>query len=1348
MKNNIMPVKHLFSTLLIVCYLTFSTSANDQVVFNHIGFESGLTDLNINGLYQDEKGTLWIGSRNGVKRYNGNTIESLEIEGLSNSGITAFPTITGDRKGHLYIARSNKLLEYSLHNDTHKVIYTSNRRNSLINFSFSYGIRSLWIGFKDSLFTYKEGTLSFFAKFPQNNTIITSIKETAGGRIYVGTKSNGVFCIDSNLNIRSVIADCSEVISFYEDSKQNIWAGTFNNGVFCINPDGKISNFTTGANSAYRLNSNYVRAICEDNDGTIWLGTMLGLNVIDFKTNTIHQYGLSERGKSGLSNLSVWVILKDNLGTLWFGTYYGGLDYINNKAVSFRYNDFGTHYSGNGYPIIGQIVKDKRGDLWMCTEGKGLLYLNSKTGNYRFIPQGLNSVSTNNLKSLYYDAEKDKLWIGTHLGGLNCLDIKQMRFKHYSVDSEAGHTDSEIVHALTGHKNTLYIGTISGMYEMDLTTEKITLMEPLKEMISDIRSLLVDKNNNLLIAGSNFCGYNIETGSANNYLSALSNYVPSSQTITTALCESSNGEVFIALSGFGLLKLNSTDNTFTPMTDQNKALASTNISCMKETSNGFLLVGTDAGFTSVSLKNGECFNYNSKNGFPIYSMLPGGILAGEENEIIFSGINGVAYFNPTLLEVDNRPFRMYISKLFVNNIEVKTGDKTGILQQNISSTSHIKLKYFENTLSFEIGHDNFVNLGHPVFQYKLTGFNQDWIDFSSENPIKYMNLPYGNYVLSVRAKFKNETESPATELAFRIKPPFYLDWYAYLFYIFIIMGVTTWIIHSSRARLLLKTSLELERRDKEQREKANQSKLRFFANISHELRTPLTLIIGKLELLLSKKSLNNQYNKLKELHQSATEMSVLINELMDFQKHDQGIISIKVVETDIVDFLREIYQSFTVLAELREVSFEFESTEEKIMLFVDKNQMRKVFNNLLANAFKYTSKGGEVKLQIKEYNDTVRVSVVDDGIGISKQHKERIFDCFFQVDNAINNEISGIGTGIGLSLSQSIVKVHSGVLSVESEESKGSSFIVELKKGLDHFRDNEMVEILHSQDYLSSEILNVADETQYQNEIFEPRNGQSTHPTILIVEDDDKLRAMLVQIFDPIALILEARNGNEGLQLVQEKLPDLILSDIMMPGMTGIEMCRKIKMNFDTCHLPVILLTALHSEEQTIDGLNCGADDYITKPFSVNILITKCFGFLNNRRILQEKFSKQMDDHTVNLTTNVHDQNFVDRLINIIESNVGSGELNITLLCTEMGVSRTILFSKMKGITGMTPHEFIQNVKLKLAAKLLRERTDMNVTEVSEYLGFSSLNYFGKIFKEHFGITPTSIKKEASSSTN
>ena len=1330
-------------TLLFSLSISISAVlAGDNLGFNHLGFETGLSQININGLYQDEIGTLWIGTRDGVKRYNGNTVESIQLAGMNNWSSTAFPTVCGDKKGHVFISIENQIVEYNLQNDMYKTIYTHTKMDSPNPFCFSYGINSLWIALEDTIYLYHNGQTKVYVVLKDKQAIISSIKETSDGKLLLGTKNKGLFCIDSSRKEKLLLTNCSNVISIYEDSKKNNWIGTFSNGLYCIAPNGSVSTYNTDPNKLLKLSNNYVRAICEDNDGSIWVGTMLGLDKLNLSENTVSHYGLSENGKSGLTNLSVWVIMKDNQGTMWFGTFYGGLNYFNPNSISFSYNDFGTHYLGNGYPIIGQIQQDKRGDFWMCTEGKGLLFLNKKTNAYRFFPQKKGGLPTNNLKSIYYDPTNDQLWIGTHLHGLCRLDIKTMAIIQFDIDPLRGSSESEIVHALVKYQNTLFIGTLMGIFQMDLLTNKITAINGIKNKIYIPSSLLVDSTNNLWIAGNKLLSYNILSRKVIDYKNELSKTTNSTANLITALYEDKQGRIIVACTGVGLLTYSRETNNFEVLTNKNNNLTNAYICSISETDNGFYLVGSNNGFSCIDKKTEICYNFNTQNGFPLFSMSPGSIFNTNNKEVFLSGVNGISSFNIDALFVKDLLFRIYFSKLWVNNTLVKPGDKTGVLNDNLSHTKNLVLKYNQNAITIEIGNDNYAKLGHAVFQYRLEGFDKDWTDFSTNDPIKYMNLPFGSYTLRVRAKFEDVLKSPEVQMKIRVTPPFYLTWYAYLLYLIVIVSISSWLIRLSRARLLLQTTLSFEKRDKEHREQVNQSKLRFFTNISHELRTPLTLIIGQLELLLSNKKTNNPQVRLNEIHRSASDMNELINELMDFQKHDQGMFKIRVKEQNIVEFVQDIYTSFNGYAELKEIEFSFNNTNNKILVWFDPIQLRKVFNNLIANAFKYTPKGGSIKLSILKNDTSVSISVIDSGIGISRENNDKVFDRFYQVDNSVNSEIYHTGTGIGLSLSQSIVKAHNGTINVQSEENKGSEFSVELLTGTKHFEGIEMVEMLTTKEE-ALQIIELNDtDKDFQLEFIEQQKSNFNHlPSILIVEDDDNLRKLLIQIFDPIALTLEANNGIEGLKIAKEKSPDLVISDIMMPGMSGYELCSKLKSDFEICHIPVILLTALSAVDNTVEGLNCGADDYITKPFNVKILVTKCFGLLNNRRLLQEKFSKQIETTAITLTTNPLDQSFVEKIIHIIETNIENGDINISLLCSEMAMSRTRLFAKMKGITGQTPHDFIQNIKLKLAAKMIQEQPEKNITEIADFLGFSSLNYFGKTFKEHFGVSPTSLRK-------
>ena len=1160
--------------------------------------------------------------------------------------------------------------------------------------------------------------------------------------LYIGTKHDGIFSIDPSGRQQKVLTTRSEIISINEDSRNNIWVGTLNEGLFKLTPSGDIVQYTEPA-----LASNYVRTVCEDNNGNIWVGTMLGLNVINPKTGDISFYGLEKEGSAGLSNLSVWIIMKDDQGTMWFGTYYGGLDYYNPHTDIFEYNNLKLGHVGIG-PVISKIIEDRTGRLWISTEGDGLVSYLPATNDYAYYTKENHTISHNNVKTLYYDDASNTIWIGTHLGGLCSYSIDKKEFKHFTIDPSDHTKRSEIVQAIIRHKNILYLGTLSGVYYMNLEDYSIKKISLLDKYIYAVNSLMIDKQDNLWIGGNNLCYYSIKQ----NYVRSLDKYLAqitaSSKNTITSLIQDNDNRIIATTLGAGILIYYPAQDRLEQINSKNSNLDSDYLSAVYPLSGHQLLVTSANGLSYIDLNTKRSYNYKSQNKFVLPSMIPGDIMKTSDNRIVMGGINGLAIISESNLFPESLPTKMFFSKLFVNNKEVAANDSSQILPQSLFATDHIKLKHHENNISVEIGTNDFVNLGQSKYQYKLDGYNHTWIELHPQKSINYMNLPYGDYKLKVRnISFKDEAELNEISLGITIIPPVYATWYAYLLYTLLILSVIVSIAYFYRSKLLLRNSLELERRDKLQKDAINESKMRFLGNISHELKTPIALISGQLELILmSNYSLPTIQNSLREVHNRAAKMGALINELLDFLKYNKENFSLRIKQQDIVLFTQEIYDSFVSYAELKNIHFNFVFDQKSRYAWFDEVQLQKVFNNILSNAFKFTPENGMVEIKITSSDSSVIITFTDSGIGIPKDMTGRIFERFFQVNNSVNRELSNTGTGIGLSLSLNIVKAHHGQITVESEEHKGSSFIVELPVGKEHFKEDKNVTII--EDEGNKEIINNAISIESEKENLEDFIAQQKKDfdhssTLLIVEDDDELRKLLIEIFEPIFEIFEAKNGEEAFKIAQLNSPDLILSDVMMPGISGINLCARIKSHFDTSHIPVILLTALSSVEHNIKGLNCGADDYITKPFNIRILIAKCINLLNNRRKLQERYRALENSSAEQLTDNKLDQDFIDQIIRIVQTRLeeGNGDINVTLLCAELGLSRTKLFLKMKKITGESPHSFIQNIKLKTAAKMLRKNEEYNISDISFQLGFSSLNYFGKSFKEYFGMSPTAYRK-------
>ena len=574
-------------------------------------------------------------------------------------------------------------------------------------------------------------------------------------------------------------------------------------------------------------------------------------------------------------------------------------------------------------------------------------------------------------------------------------------------------------------------------------------------------------------------------------------------------------------------------------------------------------------------------------------------------------------------------------------------------------------------------------------------------------------------------------------------PPWYETWWAYLIYTICTVSLLWYLIQNYNSRIKLRESLKYEKKHIEDLEALNQSKLRFFTNISHEFRTPLTLIVGQVETLLQVQTFTpNIYNKILGIYKNSLQLRELITELLDFRKQEQGHMKIKVSRHNLVNFLYENYLLFLEYASSKQINFKFNKQSDDIEVWYDQKQMQKVVNNLLSNALKHTKAEDTISINVSQENHSVIIEIKDTGTGIAAAEIDKIFDRFYQTER-LDSLNTGTGTGIGLALTKGIIELHHGTIRVESEPGKGSSFIITLKLGNKHFTDEQIVQ--ESTD----------DSIRQQPETFVPsveilpdsgwkeeENKRIEDAKMLIVEDNESIKQMLVSIFETFYQVTTASDGEEAMELIQKDMPSIILSDVVMPRMSGTELCKQIKTDFNTCHIPVVLLTARTAVEHNIEGLKIGADDYITKPFNTNLLISRCNNLVNSRRLLQEKFSKQPQAFAQMLATNPMDKEMLDRAMAIIERHLDNTDFNVNIFAREMGMARTNLFTKLKAVTGQTPNDFILSIRLKKGAVMLRNNPELNITEISDRIGFSSSRYFSKCFKAQVGMTPTEYREK------
>ena len=647
-----------------------------------------------------------------------------------------------------------------------------------------------------------------------------------------------------------------------------------------------------------------------------------------------------------------------------------------------------------------------------------------------------------------------------------------------------------------------------------------------------------------------------------------------------------------------------------------------------------------------------------------------------------------------------------------------------------------------NNITVEFASFNYNNDRNRLFEYRLEGFDKAWTQ-TTGTTITYTNLPPGEYILRARPLAGKENLDEEVHLNIHVSAPFYATVWAYFFYLLCLLGVMIAFIRFKTRQAALKSSLEFERKEKERIEELNQVKLRFFTNISHEFRIPLTLILGQIEVLMQMDLGTTIYNRILRIYKNAWHMRNLISELLDFRKQEQGYLKLKVEEQNLVTFTRQIYMCLYEYAQKKEITYRFDNVEETISVWFDSKQLQKVIFNLLSNAFKYTPNKGSIRVEVRMLASQAIVSVCDTGVGIPEEHISKIFERFYQTDNSSSFTL---GTGIGLALAKGIMNMHHGKIDVESTVGKGTKFTLSLPLGNRHFSDEEMATVESRESVIISEavpmlpfeqIMDVEEEkTKVQENIKE-----EDKPIILLVDDNEELLSMLEDLFLPIYKVYIAHDGREGLEMARQIQPDLIISDVMMPEMSGKELCYKIKTNVELSHISVILLTAQTSVEYVVEGLMFGADDYVTKPFNVKVLIARCNNLIKNKkRLIAHYAGKTITESPVTEAINERDKELLAKCVNIIKENFENPAFDVTALASELCVGRSKLYMQFKQMTGLTPNEFILKIKLDEAMSLLKNHPELNISEISIRLGFSSPRYFSKSFKAFFGVAPQTVR--------
>jgi signal transduction histidine kinase/ligand-binding sensor domain-containing protein/DNA-binding response OmpR family regulator len=1121
-----------------------------------------------------------------------------------------------------------------------------------------------------------------------------------------------------------------------------------------------ILNFKDNS-SAFNLNSAFVSSVEQDEDGKIWLATDHGgINVLD-KKNGKTSYLLSNRENDySIAQNSVTCLYKDRDGIIWAGTFKNGLSYYHKNLIRF------DHYShmpsvANSLPFsdVNCFAEDGKGNLWIGTNGGGLIYFDRIKNTYKTYlhdPARDESLSSNIIVSLYIDSNKH-LWIGTYFGGLDRFDGTTFYHHRHNPNDPTSVADDRVWEIMEDSKRNFWVGTLNGGLNLFDRKKELFYHYRANEMNSVgsnfIISIIEDSENNLWIGTSDGLDFlNLTTKQFKHYAPEPGVSGKLSNKNVIDLHEDSHGLLWIATSE-GLNIFSKSENKFR-LLNESDGLPDSNIKTLLEDQKGTLWISSTNGISRIRITNyteGLALtdlqfaidNFNKMDGLQGKEFNEKAAYRMRSGEILFGGANGFNLFTPETLD-ENRPEnRIVLTNFMVFNQNVKVGKpfrNRVILDKSIISQNKISLRYIENVFSFEFAALNFFHPEKNSFEYRLDGFNTEWLKVDAGKDITFTNLDAGDYLLRIRVsddgKNWKEMKQP---LAIEILPPFWKSTPALLLYVLLVIGILYVARRMMLERQRLKLEAEHEHLEAERIQQVDALKTRFFTNISHEFRTPLTLILTPLEKLLSGTIEEEHKTHLILIQRNARRLLSMVNQLLDFRKMEVQKIAAKPAWGDIFSFVKEIGASFQDLAENKQINLLVETGEQHLFTNFDHDKVEKIVSNLLSNAFKFTPEKGEICLKIelesveqkKDKKASVVITVKDTGIGIPEEKQQKIFDRFYQ--DELPGDFVSQGSGIGLSMVNEYVGILGGTIKVESEMQKGSAFIVCIPVEL--FSEKEIAEN-NSFTPAAQKTIPLNHSPKLDDPVYD-----SEKKTVLLVEDNHDFRFYLKDNFKNQYNIVEAADGQAGWEQVLKYAPDLVVSDVMMPKMNGVELCSKIKKDGRTSHIPVILLTAKVETEATLEGYNSGADDYISKPFDFRILESRIQNIILGREKLQQTYQAMLGLNPEKIKVTSLDEKFIKKAMLIVEQNMENASFTVEDMAAELAMSRVSLYKKMLSLTQKTPIEFIRIIRLKRAADLLENSQD-SVSEIAYKVGFNSPRYFSNYFKEMYKELPSEYIKK------
>ncbi len=1348
-KINWMRSKYLF--LILLCFSAIQVCAQiDDITFRRVSPPGGFSFQAVHTIKQDLFGYIWMGSFDGIIRYDSKKVIRFvhnpeKANGLPSDRITS---IVIDKQNNIWVSTDKGLCLFNPSlQQFERVVYNYENGDAPSNLIHSIeldGNGNLWIA-DENFFGYLDKEKNQLIRITEGlKSSPRQLYNDEINRLWLGTHEGTVYLVlpYEKRVVKKIEGPGSLARTIFANNYE-IWVGYETHGARVYDLEGNLKkHYSYSSEPEFDIKSASIRKIWRDTGGRIWIGSYHGL-FLSLGTNLIR---FNPDEYAGLPHNSIYTIFEDRQGGIWIGTWSGGVAYLHhadNKFTNYRHSKEPTSLSNN---MVSSFAQTPSGELFVGTEVNGLNKFDLEKKSFQKI-EVLETEGILNIKTMFVESQGG-LWVGSAFKGLFYRPQGKRNFIHFEEGTEDGqHISSMGVYSFCKSDSGVWIGTNSGSIDFyNFRTNQISFISKshivFQNQNQNVRSLTLDSSGNLWIAATTgMYQLHMPSNTLTRFItnSISGNKIESSEYYVVN--ELSDGKIWMGSKGNGI-------NIYNPRNDElryfdaNGLLKGKDVYGIIEGQKNDLWITSNDGLILYDAKEKKSRKFIITDGIQGNQFNPQAIFKDKDENIYFGGTNGFTQLKPGKVKKNDLPPNVLLNNIEVNNRKIIP------TQLNDNIFAEIVFKPEETTLKINFSADNFLLPEKNKFMYRLSNYMDEWVEVEHEGSATFVNLPAGKYIFKVKACNNDGIwNNTSAKLPIVIKQYWYKSELALLLYVFAFISLAIIIIRIFLERAKLKKTIIIEKIERKHEDHLHEMKLRFFTNISHEFRTPLTLLNWPIKKLLESKNLTiEQHSQLETVRRNTNRLLQLINQIMDLRKVEKGQIKLNLSKFELVDFVNEIILNFSDESKSKNILFSFNHEKENFIIEADEDKLDKIIFNLLSNAFKFSPKNGKISVTLRgnqsqnsnyfsnqlsfgklENEDFIEIQVIDDGEGIDSEDLPNIFDRFEQGKHKKEKKYS---TGIGLNLCKEYTLLHHGAIIVQSTPGEGSRFSV-------RFPTRQKAQKILYESHKKVKNINSWDSPAKTNLSLEVYNEEVK---ILIVEDNEDLRKYMILFLQEFYSVLFAENGEQGLEILETHNVQLIVSDVMMPIMDGFEFCQKVKSQIETSHIPVILLTALSSAENTSTGLEKGADAYISKPFDENVLLSQIKNLLQQRKRIQESYiQKFISKQPIDIGS--LDNYFLNKVNDVVEKNVENENFSVDSLATEMGFSRSQLHRKLKQISNHSTSEYITMVKIKKATTLLASK-QYNIDEVAFKSGFNSHSYFNKCFKKIHNKSPKAFLKQ------